>query len=71
VGGNQGDGVSGTAVAAGRYVARDVYVGAEQRVGEAGSRAVVEINLTRNVRIRTDVGTNSGGSISVLYEWEY
>jgi translocation and assembly module TamB len=32
---------------------------------------VVEINLTRNVRIRTDVGTNSGGSISVLYEWEY
>jgi translocation and assembly module TamB len=71
VGGNQGDGVSGTAVAAGRYVARDVYVGAEQRVGEAGSRAVVEINLTQNVRIRTDVGTNSGGSISVLYEWEY
>jgi translocation and assembly module TamB len=29
VGGNQSDGVSGTAVAAGRYVARDVYVGAE------------------------------------------
>jgi translocation and assembly module TamB len=71
VGSNQGDGVSGTAVAAGRYITRDVYVGAEQRVGEAGSRAVVEINLTRNVRIRTDVGTNSGGNISVLYEWEY
>ncbi|EWY36917.1 hypothetical protein N825_22665 [Skermanella stibiiresistens SB22] len=68
---NQGDGVSGTAVAAGRYIMRDVYVGAEQRVGEAGSRAVVEINLTRNVRIRTDVGTNSGGNITVLYEWEY
>jgi translocation and assembly module TamB len=71
VGGNQGDGVSGTAIAAGRYVARDVYVGAEQRVGEAGSRAVVEINLTPRLRIRTDVGTNSGGNISVLYEWEY
>ena len=71
VGSNQGDSFSGTAVAAGRYVARDVYVGAEQRVGEAGSRAVVEISLTRNVRIRSDVGTNSGASIGVLYEWEY
>ncbi|MGF7206171.1 translocation and assembly module TamB [Skermanella aerolata] len=71
VGGNQGDGASGTAVAAGRYVARDVYVGAEQRVGEAGSRAVVEISLTPRVRVRTDVGTNSGGNISVIFEWEY
>jgi translocation and assembly module TamB len=71
VGSNEGDGLSGTAVAAGRYVTRDVYVGAEQRVGEAGSRAVVEINLTRNLRIRSDVGTSSGGNIGMLYEWEY
>ncbi|UEM24636.1 translocation/assembly module TamB domain-containing protein (plasmid) [Skermanella mucosa] len=69
--GKPGEGLSGTGVAAGRYVSRDVYVGAEQRVGEAGSRAVVEITLTRNLRLRTDVGTNSGASIGVLYEWEY
>jgi translocation and assembly module TamB len=69
--GEEGEGLSGAGVAAGRYVSRDVYVGAEQRVGEAGSRVVVEIDLTDNLKVRTDVGTNSGAGVGVLYEWEY
>lgn len=71
VGSDDGQGLSGTAVAAGRNVSRDVYVGAEQRVGKPGSRAVVEITLTGNLRLRTDVGTHSGANIGLLYEWEY
>jgi translocation and assembly module TamB len=69
--GGEADGLSGAGVAAGRYVSRDVYVGAEQRVGEAGSRVVVEIDLTDNLKVRTDVGTNSGAGVGMLYEWEY
>jgi translocation and assembly module TamB len=69
--GGEGEGLSGAGVAAGRYVSRDVYVGAEQRVGEAGSRVVVEIDLTDNLKVRTDVGTNSGAGVGMLYEWEY
>jgi translocation and assembly module TamB len=69
--GEEGEGLSGAGVAAGRYVSRDVYVGAEQRVGEAGSRVVVEIDLTDNLKVRTEVGTNSGAGVGMLYEWEY
>jgi translocation and assembly module TamB len=71
LGGGEGEGLSGAGVAAGRYVSRDVYVGAEQRVGEAGSRVVVEIDMTDNLKVRTDIGTNSGAGVGVLYEWEY
>jgi translocation and assembly module TamB len=69
--GESGEGLSGAGVAAGRYVSRDVYVGAEQRVGEAGSRVVVEIDLTDNLKVHTDVGTTSGAGVGLLYEWEY
>ncbi|UEM23153.1 translocation/assembly module TamB domain-containing protein [Skermanella mucosa] len=69
--GEEGEGLEGAGVAAGRYVSRDVYVGAEQRVGEAGSRVVVEIDVTDNLKVRTDVGTTSGAGVGVLYEWEY
>jgi hypothetical protein len=55
----------------GRSRRRDVYIGAEQRIGDAGGRAVVEINLTRNLKTRTDVGTNSRAIFGMLYEWEY
>ncbi|EWY36380.1 hypothetical protein N825_26250 [Skermanella stibiiresistens SB22] len=69
--GEAGEGLSGAGVAAGRYVSKDVYVGAEQRVGEAGSRVVVEIDITDNLKARTDVGTTSGAGVGLLYEWEY
>ena len=31
----------------------------------------VEIDLTDNLKVRTDVGTTTGAGVGMLYEWEY
>jgi translocation and assembly module TamB len=66
----EGEGLQGAGVAAGRYVTRDVYVGTEQRVG-GDTRFVVEYDLTDNLKVLSDVGTQSGTGIGLRYEWEY
>jgi translocation and assembly module TamB len=66
----EGEGIQGAGVAAGRYVSRDVYVGTEQRVG-GDTRFVVEYDLTDNLKVLSDVGIQSGTGIGLRYEWEY
>ena len=66
-----GDEAGQTAVSGGRYVSDGVYVGVEQGLDEQSSRVNVEIELTPNVTVESDVGADAEGRIGVNLEWDY
>ncbi len=73
VGGGNGTTNTGPSVEAGRYVANGVYVGARQGTGSgAGTQATVQIDITRGLKVETDVGTGTGGNkLGLTYQFEY
>jgi translocation and assembly module TamB len=75
---------SGPTVEAGKYVAKGVYVGAKQSTGGAGgTQALVQIDLTRHLKLNTTLGTGGGSaqgatpendpgsSVGLSYQFEY
>lgn len=66
-----GENGQGPGIAAGRYIAKDVYVGVEQGTSPNSSRAKVEIGITDNVQIEADVGANADSRVGVTVEWDY
>ncbi len=74
---------SGASVQAGKYIARGVYVGAQQSTSGAGTQAQVQINLTRRLKLNSTVGTGGtvtgtttpendpGSSVGLKYEFNY
>ncbi|NBC32186.1 MAG: hypothetical protein GVY13_05865 [Alphaproteobacteria bacterium] len=60
-----------TELSAGRYVSDDVFVGVEQNLSEGSSRVTVEVEVTPNISVETDVGSDSTGRVGVKFEWEY
>lgn len=68
-------GKGGPSVQAGRYVAPGVYVGASQSTTGEGSRANVEINLYKGLKLQSSTGTDSTGqnssSVGLSYQFNY
>ncbi len=71
VGGNSTG--SGASVEAGRYVASGVYVGAKQGTSsDSGTGATLQIDITKGLKVETDVGSGKGGnSVGLTYQYEY
>jgi translocation and assembly module TamB len=75
---------STTTIEAGKYVTHDVYVGAKQDLS-GGTRAVVEIDITKNLKAQAAVNTgatavttapgatpaDTGDSVGLSYQFEY
>ena len=59
------------AIAAGSYLADDVYVGVEQGLRTGENQVVVEIELTPNVSLESGVGSDSSGRVGVNLQWDY
>ncbi len=63
---------SAPTVEAGRYVGNGVYVGAKQGTTGGQTGATVQIDITKGLKVQTDVGTGTGGtSVGVTYQFEY
>ena len=76
VGGGTGSGGSGAgsgpSVEAGRYVGNGVYVGAKQGTTGSQTQATVQIDITKGLKVETDVGTGQGGNqVGLTYQFEY
>ena len=67
---------------AGRYLAKGVYVGAQQATGGSGTQATVQVDLTKRLKLVTTAGsgtaTTPGGSptgeaesVGLTYQFEY
>ncbi len=68
-GGGSGD--TGPGVEAGKYVAEGVYVGVKQGLNTEQSSAVVEYEITPNVKVESDIGANSESRLGINMEWDY
>lgn len=61
----------GTELSAGRYVSDGVFVGVDQNLTAGTSRVTVEVELTPNISVETDIGSDSTGRVGVNFEWDY
>lgn len=77
---------AGSQLQAGRYIARNVYVGAQQSVTGTGTQAVVEVDITKQLKLQATAGTSSnstaqsatgggasstGTGVGITYQFEY
>jgi translocation and assembly module TamB len=67
----QTEGAPGPSLSAGRYVAEGVYVGVSQGARSDSSAATVEIEVTPNVKVETEIGANADSKAGVNLEWDY
>lgn len=67
---DSGDGTTGPSLSAGRYVSDRVYVGVRQGAAGNSSAATVEIEVTPNVKVETELGADASKA-GVNWEWDY
>jgi translocation and assembly module TamB len=67
----QSEGAAGPSLSAGRYVAKGVYVGVSQGAKSGSSAATVEIEITPNIKVESEVGATAGSKAGVNLEWDY
>jgi translocation and assembly module TamB len=65
------DPAAGPSLSAGRYVSDGVYVGMSQGAKSASTAATVEIEVTPNVKVESEVGAGGTGKAGVNLEWDY
>ncbi len=77
-GGQSGSSTASSAptVEAGRYVGNGVYVGAKQGTTGGQTGATVQIDISKGLKLETDVGTGTGtgtgtNSVGLSYQFEY
>lgn len=56
---------------AGRYVAKDIYLGVQQGPAEDSSRAKVEVAITKTLQAEVDVGVRADPQVGLKFEWDY
>ena len=68
---------------AGRYLNKQIYVGAQQATGGAGAQAKVQVDLTKGLKLNAtagngeatsaigSTGASSGASVGLTYQFEY
>ena len=76
----------GPSVQAGRYIARGVYVGAQQSASGGGTQATVQVDIAKGLKLQGTAGTGStsatgtggttgasstGSSVGLTYQFEY
>jgi translocation and assembly module TamB len=60
-----------TVVSVGKYVGRRVFVSFDQNTAEATSKARVEVELTRQLNVATEVGTDSESRLGLDWRYRY
>jgi len=66
-----GEGGTGATISAGRYVSENVFVGVRQGTEAESSGVTVEIEVTPNVTVNSDVGSSGRTSVGIGLEWDY
>ena len=68
----QSDEYAGEAsVRAGKYIGDRIYLQVEQGIGADRSKASVEVELTPNLSLETEIGADSRGGVGIMWKWDY
>jgi translocation and assembly module TamB len=62
---------SGASVSAGKYLVDGVYVGVDQGTETDSTKAKVEVDLTPNLTLESDVGADNTGRVGLKWQWDY
>lgn len=65
------DGDKGPALAVGKYINDNIYLGVKQGTGDASSRVTVDIDVSKNIKLRGEVGADGETKAGVFFEKEY
>jgi translocation and assembly module TamB len=65
------DETGGAALAAGRYISDNVYLGVQQGTGTGSTRVTVDLDVTKEVKVRGAVSPDGDSSLGVFFEHEY
>lgn len=66
-----GSGGAGTSVRAGQYLSEDIFVGVEQGLGPESSRVTVEVDITDNIAVESNVGATGNSNVGLQFKWDY
>ncbi|USG62633.1 translocation/assembly module TamB domain-containing protein [Sneathiella marina] len=58
-------------VSVGKYVNENVYVGVDQGAEAGSTRAKVQIDLTPNLSLETEMGQTSDSRVGIFWKWDY
>ena len=58
-------------ISAGKYVGEKVYLEVERGIGSQSGKASVELELTPNISVETEVGANAEGGVGLNWKWNY
>jgi len=58
-------------IRAGKYINDRIYFQVEQGVGSDSSRVSVEMELTPNLSVETEIGADSRGGVGIKWKWDY
>ena len=58
-------------VSAGKYLGDNVFLGMEKGVGKEGGKVRVEVELTPNISVETDAGSDARGGVEFNWKWDY
>jgi translocation and assembly module TamB len=64
-------GTTTTAVSVGKYVGDRIYVSLDQAVDGEGSKARVEVELTKHISAETEVGQDQNALVGLKWRWNY
>ena len=65
------DGDSNPALSIGKYVSDGVYLGVKQGAAQDSSSVTVDVDLTDNIAIESDVTETGDSNIGVRFQWDY
>ena len=64
-------GPGGPSLSVGKYINDNIYLGVEQGTGRDSSRVKVDIDLSRNLKARGEVGATGSSKAGIYFEKEY
>lgn len=60
-----------TSVTAGKYLSEDVFVGVNQGMGTESSEVTVEVDITDNIAVESNVGATGQSDVGIQFKWDY
>ena len=69
---NASDDVDDASLGLGSYIADDIYLGVEQGLANpTETTGRVEVEITPNISVESEVGSDGASRIGVIMEWDY
>ena len=66
-----GEKASETRVSAGKYLGDKLYLEVEKGVGSEPGAASVEMEITPNISVETEVGEDAQAGVGLNWKWDY